>query len=1391
MDNGQRPNNYYRNNNSYIGKKVERNNFNNNNKYQSNNYNSHYKNNNYNNNYNNRYNNKPGFNNRYNNNNHNFNGNKNNTSSNNNNNKILPIFSKKKEIIEELGKNRVIIISGNTGCGKSTQVPQFIFEQIKDKKILITQPRRIAAISIAKRLSYEMKTKLGELIGYHVSMISNFSKNTKIFVKTTGVFLEELLHNNITEYSYIIIDEVHERDLYVDLVLALLKNYFYAFPDCNIKVILMSATIAEKDFAKYLDDINNGNEVPIIKIKENWHKVNDYFLEDVLKEIERMDINQKLKKKIRDERNNILCMDYDLPIYCENLFPVVTAIIENIENNESKKTYNNKNGVLIFIPGYNEIQDLLDYLSNYFIQSDNFEFLILHSQITDEDQEKVFQPCNKRKIILATNIAESSITISNIDYVIDFCLVKQDHYDENQNTSILRLQWCSQASCQQRKGRTGRIREGTYYRLVKEELYKKFNAFQVPEIQRSPLETPILKLKIYDENEEPEKILKTTMNPPDQKKIINTIFRLQKMGAIINLEFGKNDDINELNDINQEIHKNNDDVVFKKKKPKENKEIKYKSGRITKVGKIFAELNVDIKYSRLIIISYALGQVDTGITLAAILSQERNIFIDSNKVNRAKLYDSKRFFCKERNCDFIASYTAYKQWCSKFKNEYVNDKIEFDTRFKRLNRIVNQEEIQYCNGKNLNRKVLREVLRLENDLKKRLSKINLYSKHFDLTESPLNLNNDKTAFILKIILAGTFYDQIFAPKFLNFNAVENDIKELNEGKEQKYLYTLSFHYMQKENWKELCEMFEAVINPGKIVEKKYEKDCEILTIKLSDIDSVRKILFITAPSLKRNSEISLYTYITQNDSNEVKKKYIKISKEPEYTYNISFCDTIKGGNIEIDKDSVNLTYIVKDFQELQKTLFVTDSYINKGALNNRKFARYTSLLPRIKMLDKLIMLIFGPKYEMVAEEIKNNNLNNINNSKKYSHYIGFQSHEFDFYFGSDIGSFYENNELNEENIIKINLVKFNYLITNFHLKQINEIRYKINQMMNFKFESPNENEELNKKQFAELKNKYNEKANEILMAIKKLIDCEKIKYINEDKYEELYEYIQNYNRNHKFNYKEEKDMDIDENENDENNNEYNGYINEINDIKSKIKEDDFLQIQEPLKIQDEFFINDAKIQKKIAKEKRIYNIYSDYSKILSDMKSLISSTDAWLCCPNCLKDICCVKDNYPKSTNINIGEYLIQGSFIKSELKIIEKNKDYRNKESFEKNLKLSGLIPRVQYDNLFSCPGGETILGYVLKGERYIYYKSELCVRYPNLKVERVNETDFMNKFQNINNKVKDIMKWKESDEFKKNLGCKLCEFTVEKKVNEFKKHLNDKFHKQFMEELKEEFLS
>ena len=1298
----------------------------------------------------------------------------------------LPIFKEKEEILEQIQKNRIIIVSGNTGCGKSTQVPQFIFDNFKNSKILITQPRRIAAISIANRLSFERGTKLGKLIGYHVSMIQNFSFETNIFVKTTGIFLEELLHNEELKYSYIILDEVHERDLYIDLVLALLKKYFEEFPKSNIKLILMSATIAELDFARYLKDSNFNKDVPIIRIKEKWHEVKNFYIEDILNILQKSDkISEKLKKKIEEEKSNCISLCYENPIYSDSLFPIVAGIIEKTE----KGYLDSKKGILIFIPGLAEIQDLLEYLNNYFTDNNEFEFLILHSQVTDDEQEKAFTYNEKkRKIILATNIAESSITISNIDFVVDFCLVKQKKFDDNQNTSVLELNWCSKASCQQRKGRTGRVAKGYYFQLITRELFKKFKEHQEPEILRTPLETPILKLKLYDKQEEPEKILFKTMNHPSQEVIIKTIFRLQKMGALVNINF----DENQMNEDEEEIKCN-----------EKEKKIIYSSGKITKIGEIYADLPIDIKFSRLIILSYALGQIDVGISLAAILSQDRPLFLNSNLCNRLSLYDIKNHYCNKQNCDFTALYIAYKFWCSKFKKEFISEEIDFDTRLRKIDRRKYKEIINYTKKRNLDLKTLKQIITVENELKKRLCLKGLYSKFFEPKKGEvktLNLLDENTSLILKIILAGTFYNQIFIPEYDNFQAVDSDINkknksDINQQKTQDDLTTIRIFNISFEEKNKLIEIFKEIIKPGLIVKEDYENNAEMLTIKFSDIESVRKILFITSPCLKHNNEIPLFKYIDKiqkEDKESINRNYtedktilIKLSREPEYLYNAHYYDVYIGGQIFLDKDSINLTYIIPNFDELKRTKFVTDSYINKNGYTINKYARYTSLLPKESMFDKLMILIFGPKIEMIASKVENTDIN--------SHYIGFQSYEFEGpnYFDYEM----EYDKIPLKKMIKSNFIKFDFLISNYHLQIINEIRYMINRMIDLRFNINNKEDNLAKIEFEEKKNKYINSTNNILVKIKNLVYETKIKFINDKKYEELFNYIQKFKSKYKNIIKNKEEINkIDEENIEIEKKKFQGsesiYLEYINEMKKLVtNEEDFLQKIEPLEIQEEYYYNEIKKKKLYNDEKKISNIYNDYNDVLNLIKSLVNNKEPWLCCPGCSADICAIKFGSPKMTkNNNLGEHIIEGAWITNSFKSVKENKDNINNEQIEKfKEKLNKYS--IKYDDLFCCPSGETVIGYMIKDERFIYFGSNLFVKYPDLSVDKIYDDDYKNDFQKIHQKLKGILLEKENKEFKNLICCKLCGFTIKKNIREFKDHLNKKSHKEKMEELKMEF--
>ena len=1477
QDNQDNNNNFnnYSNNYNNNGFNNNSNNYNNNgfnnnsNNYNNNGFNNN--SNNYNNNcFNNNYNNK-GFNNNYNNNKYQ------NNQNNQNNNRLkfnpiqkneLPIYSVKDDILRTITQNRVTIISGNTGCGKSTQVPQYIYGYNCNNLILMTQPRRIAAVSIAKRLADEMHERLGGKIGYHVSMNPNFGVDTKIFVKTTGIFMEELIHKNL-DYTHIIIDEVHERDIYVDLVLALIKWYFDHNPDSKIKLILMSATIAEGSFAEYLKDIN-GKDVPVIKIHETLHTVYQYNLNDIFTNLKYDKcVTDELKKEIDNVATSCFSQIKNVPVFMDELFPVVAAIIEKIENENPHCN----NGVLIFVPGLAEIQELQDYLSRYFLNKNKLEFLILHSQISDDEQDKVFKyGKDKRKIILATNIAESSITISNIDFVIDFCLVKQTRFDEYQNTSVLELKWCSKASCQQRKGRTGRVNKGYYFQLITEKLYRKLEDHPRPEILRSPLETPILKLKIYEPEKEPQDILLKTISPPSEETIINTLFRLEKMGALIQGRY-----VNDLED-NEElkIKKNKSGVIFKKKVGKKNY---YKSGIITKVGRIFAELPIDIKYSRLIMIAYALGEIDLGITLAAIISQDKSMFLSSDKCNRFNLYKSKNYYCFEKECDFIACYTAYKKWLYSYGKSFIKPNVRFDTQLtsvdRKMYKIIQKNTLEQA----LDLRVLKEIIKVENDLKKRLTKFNLYSMHLASFKDPtktINFKQNEDAFLLKVILAGTFYNQIFAPEYDDTRNIEDEILARGEAPDQEKqseLRTIRIMDISEENAKKLINIIDAIVQPDTIIEECYDNNSEIYKIEFDKIEAVKKILFVTSAAIRRNKEIPVFQYIknsniSTNKANSLGAEndncvIIKLLKEPEYYYRVHYYDEYMKENVYPDKDSINLIQVLPNLEQLKLCKLVTDSYNNKSGSTFKKFARYTSVLPPNENFDKLMMLIFAPQYKMVGYKNKK--------TGKYLKYIGFQSYELTGLKGFS-GVDFNNQDFSYERAL---FIKLDYVITNYHLSIIDEIRVMLNEMMKFKFLSKNKAEnyinynminpnanknkginnnknnknnkndkndknnnnnkknkndeiedDLSKEEFDEIYREYKTKAKKIVETIHRIVEERKIRNISDEKYQELFDYInETKSKNPKFyqiqrenrkrelqklkNLPDDFDFnDSDDESDNENNNEnvpeeipqeFNGYINQINELKKKVQDDDFLQLHEPLPIAGEYIYTNSRVQKELfTREKKIKNLYNEVVLDLRRMESLAFSTEPWLVCTNCCQEISSIKTGNPLMTNSEIGEHKIIGPWINENLKLVFKK--YKNKEKKkaplydeeEKNKFIENLKNlNISFDNLFTCPSGKHIIGYTRNGERYIYYGSDLTVKYPDLTYDKISDKNvYINNFENIHERVTKIMEEKNTDDFKKKIFCKLCHFNVKNNLREFKDHLRDKIHEERLKELRKEFI-
>ncbi|XP_053657459.1 ATP-dependent RNA helicase TDRD9 isoform X1 [Cherax quadricarinatus] len=389
----------------------------------------------------------------------------------------LPIFDVQKEILAKIAQNRVVVIKGETGSGKSTQVPQFILDEAVEKNrhcnIVVTQPRRIAAISLASRVCKERGWQLGKLVGYQVGLDNCTDPDTRVSYVTTEVLVQKMVHqHSLNKYTHIILDEVHERDCHTDFALLIVKKLLYTVSP-NVKIILMSATIDASKFAHYFASpvMKQLVPAPIISAgKATAYSIWIFYLDD-------LHVICKDKPNIIPKLPSI---SPEVPGISKDMYKLATEMIKYfdcIERHEESclptEFPKNRGAVLAFLPGLPEIENYMNFLSS---ESSRFRWLLfpLHSTITQEEQQSVFTmpPSGFRKIIISTNVAESSITLPDIKYVIDFCLTKVLTCDEVTNYTSLKLTWASQASCQQRAGRSGRVSTGRVYRLVPQNLFK-------------------------------------------------------------------------------------------------------------------------------------------------------------------------------------------------------------------------------------------------------------------------------------------------------------------------------------------------------------------------------------------------------------------------------------------------------------------------------------------------------------------------------------------------------------------------------------------------------------------------------------------------------------------------------------------------------------------------------------------------------------------------------------------------------------------------------------------------------------------------------------------------------------------------------------------------------
>ncbi|XP_077996833.1 ATP-dependent RNA helicase DHX30-like [Glandiceps talaboti] len=518
----------------------------------------------------------------------------------------LPITAMRSEIFSLIENNQVIVLEGDTGCGKTTQVPQIIFDEyIKNNRgaecnIVVTQPRRISAISIAERVAEERGETVGQTIGYQVRLQNKrpMSGGCVLFC-TVGILLTKMHGNqSLKGVSHVIIDEVHERDVNADFLMILVKDILQQNKD--IKIILMSASINAKMFSQYF------NNCPIISVPGMMYPVKEYFLPDISKMIGSHSISRSRQNGHRNGRHDDNRPDTD--------WDKVADTINFIDSTKPS------GAILCFLPGWQDIVSVRNRLQELWSDDENHWVFPVHSSVPMSKQQAIFErpPEGVRKVVLATNIAETSITINDVVYVVNPGTHKEISYNVDTGTSCLDLQWVSRASVRQRRGRAGRCQPGECYHLFTRDQYKQMEEYHIAEMLRVPLEQLVVQTKVHSPETLAEDFLGKALEAPSSEAVEKAVEVLQDL-----------------------------DVLDEKE-------------NLTALGQKISHLSLDPRLGKAIIYSVIFRCLDPVLTITSSLSS-KNVFTDSLE-KRSEIAEIKQKFAGESRSDHIAQLNSINQW---------------------------------------------------------------------------------------------------------------------------------------------------------------------------------------------------------------------------------------------------------------------------------------------------------------------------------------------------------------------------------------------------------------------------------------------------------------------------------------------------------------------------------------------------------------------------------------------------------------------------------------------------------------------------------------------------------------------------------------------------------
>ncbi len=411
----------------------------------------------------------------------------------------LPVSQRRDDIAEAIREHQVVIVAGETGSGKTTQLPKICLELGRGAKALIghTQPRRIAARSVAERIASELGTELGDLVGYQVRFTDRTSQASRVKLMTDGILLAELQRDrDLRKYDTIIIDEAHERSLNIDFLLGYLRRLLPRRPD--LKLIITSATIDPERFAAHFADAN-GRPAPIIEVSGRTYPVEVRY------------------------RPLVAYPEAD-----EDGEPIVRDQTEAISAAVEEFSREGPGDILVFLPGEREIRDTADELGS----RERLEVVPLYSRLSAAEQHRVFSPPKgsmTRRVVLATNVAETSLTVPGIRYVVDTGVARISRYSVRTKVQRLPIEAISQASARQRSGRCGRVEAGIAIRLYSEDDFESRPEFTDPEILRTNLASVILQMTSLGLGEVARFPF---VEPPDQRNVTAGVQLLEELGAL-------------------------------------------------------------------------------------------------------------------------------------------------------------------------------------------------------------------------------------------------------------------------------------------------------------------------------------------------------------------------------------------------------------------------------------------------------------------------------------------------------------------------------------------------------------------------------------------------------------------------------------------------------------------------------------------------------------------------------------------------------------------------------------------------------------------------------------------------------------------------------------------